>query len=708
MGAKSDPVASIAVYYVGMHFVLCHGPVDNVSLIRVNELEAWSGVNTGTTISINAPDLFGGEGREGGVVGDVDIDMGGPAQTENAYLQSAIATNIPAFRGVVSAILNQVNIGHNYYLKPWSFVATRIHVRNKGEAQWQDSLSEPVTGLINAVHVIRDCFTDTEWGRHYPEALIDETSFAAAAQTCYDEGLAFGFFWDTIQPIEEFIILVAKHIQASVYIDRTDGKVHITLTRKLESETGLFRIDDTNKVSVPKFRRKSIGELASTIEVKFENNETYKNDTFPVSSAALMQQQNEPITKSKDYPGVTSREMAQKLAVRDLGQEIVPVYLGTVICDTSADHLNIGDPFVLEHPDFLENPIIMRVLDIDLGTASKQQITIECVEDYFSAADVSYAVPPESGWVDPFNDPVAVTLQTIYEAPYYMIAKAFGDAFAEGIDATESYIAVSAASPLPDAYGATLWTTTASVYSSRRSLTFCFTATVAAAIDKVDTTIDLANIEAVELLKVDSYILIEDEYLHVTVIGATTLTVIRGVLDTVPESHAIAARIWGVGNNHTSDETAYVTSETVSAKLTTVTTKGELDISLASAFSTGIASRLHRPYPPANVKIDTNYWPATGSGGSVTVTWATRDRIIQTAGLIGFYTGDITSEAGVTYDGELIRTDTLAVLDSFTGSTSGSEVLTTAYIGEVKLTIKSVRAGLDNEQSVTHIFDMVA
>ena len=114
---KSKKVTVGYKYYVGMHMVLCHGPVDSVTAIEVDDRTAWSGAATGGSVSINAPDLFGGESREGGVVGTVDVMMGGTTQGRNDYLQSKLGSDIPAFRGVLSAILRQVYVGNNPYLK---------------------------------------------------------------------------------------------------------------------------------------------------------------------------------------------------------------------------------------------------------------------------------------------------------------------------------------------------------------------------------------------------------------------------------------------------------------------------------------------------------------------------------------------------------------------------------------------------------------
>lgn len=128
-------------YYLGIHMALCHGPVDKITRIKVDDRDAWVGSTPGGTINVYAPDLFGGEGREGGISGAVDIEMGRDDQLENEYLQSKLQ-DTPAFRGVTCAVLNQVYMGNNPYMKPWSFTAQRIHVRQNGLAQWYDSKAE--------------------------------------------------------------------------------------------------------------------------------------------------------------------------------------------------------------------------------------------------------------------------------------------------------------------------------------------------------------------------------------------------------------------------------------------------------------------------------------------------------------------------------------------------------------------------------------
>ena len=125
-------------YYLGMHFGLCHGPVDSVQKIVIGERVAWSGFHTATgTISINKPDLFGGKKREGGIVGYLSVLMGESGQSANSYLQAKIGGTVPAFRGILSAVWNGGTVtANNPYLKPWAFKVSRILSGWSGGAAW--------------------------------------------------------------------------------------------------------------------------------------------------------------------------------------------------------------------------------------------------------------------------------------------------------------------------------------------------------------------------------------------------------------------------------------------------------------------------------------------------------------------------------------------------------------------------------------------
>lgn len=139
-------------YYLGMHNILCQGPIDAVTRVTVDDRQAWVGNTAGGQISVNAPDIFGGESREGGVSGLIDIEMGGPTQGQNSYLLSKLGALIPAYRGVVGAVFRQAYLGNNPYLKPWRFRGQRVYVRQNGIPQWYPSKAGiPITSTTTAV-----------------------------------------------------------------------------------------------------------------------------------------------------------------------------------------------------------------------------------------------------------------------------------------------------------------------------------------------------------------------------------------------------------------------------------------------------------------------------------------------------------------------------------------------------------------------------
>lgn len=125
-------------YYMGLHMGLCHGPVDAITEIRVGDRTAWTGEQTASgAIAIDAPDLFGGEEREGGVQGTLDVMMGEPSQAPNSYLVSKLGALVPAFRGLLSTVFRQGYVGaNNPYVKPWAFKTRRILQGWHGGSAW--------------------------------------------------------------------------------------------------------------------------------------------------------------------------------------------------------------------------------------------------------------------------------------------------------------------------------------------------------------------------------------------------------------------------------------------------------------------------------------------------------------------------------------------------------------------------------------------
>lgn len=124
-------------YYLGMHSVLCHGPIDGIMRIDVGSKVAYKPfVFNPIPLSIDKPNLFGGKKREGGIGGTIDLMFGETDQVRNIYLQSQLGDEIPAYRGVASVVYNQFYMGNSPYLKTWNFKVQRIYNAQNGVEQW--------------------------------------------------------------------------------------------------------------------------------------------------------------------------------------------------------------------------------------------------------------------------------------------------------------------------------------------------------------------------------------------------------------------------------------------------------------------------------------------------------------------------------------------------------------------------------------------
>ena len=194
MGDKSSSVTVGFKYFLGAHMGLVHGPVDGLQRIRVADKVVWCGTVESGKICIDQPDIFGGDGGEGGVEGIFTFANGEPTQIPSTYLQGQLGEVLPAFRGVSCGILEQMYVSsNNPYLKPWAFYLTRTDVTTRGEEQWY--LEKARIGLDPQFLVYDDECATLPSGEQVAAGTIDDLKegppgffyYDVGAVTCTDE-----------------------------------------------------------------------------------------------------------------------------------------------------------------------------------------------------------------------------------------------------------------------------------------------------------------------------------------------------------------------------------------------------------------------------------------------------------------------------------------------------------------------------------------
>ena len=129
-GGKGKSKSQITGYKYSMavHSGIGRGPLNEFCEVRVGDLVAWTGSVTYTdSISIDAADLFGGDTKEGGIVGTAYVYMGEADQTIADIIVDNIEGGdpVPDWRGTATFFYYGQIGSNNPYPKSWKFRVKR-------------------------------------------------------------------------------------------------------------------------------------------------------------------------------------------------------------------------------------------------------------------------------------------------------------------------------------------------------------------------------------------------------------------------------------------------------------------------------------------------------------------------------------------------------------------------------------------------------
>lgn len=621
------------------------------------------------------------------------------------WYNDAIASGAPPAYGAAA------NIGPVMETGRWVFVSICFDGNNFWLHQDGKLLTSAAeSGDMNPAHIIRECLTDPEWGMGYTDADIDDDSFMAAADQLAVEGLGISLLWDRQIKLEEFIDEIKKHIDAALYVSRTTGKFVLKLIRQDFDEGALLSLDESNVQRVEDPIRVSFGELVNSVTVNYWDAVTGKDASLTITDTAMVQMQGAVINAPLQYPGFTTSRNATIAAQRDLRALSTPGLSCTIYADSSAKGLNIGDAFKFSWSRWGLTDQIMRVVGIAYGTGKNNQVRIYAKQDVYDTSTSLVITPPDNNnWEDPSAPPSPSEDQLAFEAPYYELVQALGQADTDNKLLTHPEIGyvMAAASRAGSAINASLWTDNGTGYDDVGSFDFCPTAVLAANITKTQTVfyVTEAEMQDVEEVALGTTFQIGQEILRLDAVGpeAGKITCGRGCLDTVPEEHLEGDMLFFWDAYAGFDPTEYVDGEEVDVKITPISGAGALPLSEAIAMTVELDQRAARPYAPGNLLINgESYNPAGDYEGELTVEWSDRDRLQQTAGTILDHTAaDIGPEAGTEYRLSVYIND---VLDQTIEPATSPQLVTPGAAGTARIEVHSKRDGLYSYQAPWHEF----
>ena len=678
MGKGSQEVTVGYKYYASMHLALCHGPVDSLNKLRIGDKIAWTGNLTAAgQFFVDKPFLFGGEDREGGVVGYVDFIVGSSSQAVNPYLLANLpqANPLPAFRNFAALVLKAVYLAaNNPNIRPWGPELTRLPAPG-----WYDAKVHVGNFQgVNPAHILVDCLTNTVWGLGYSINDVDNASFIAAADTLSTELFGLSFLWFEQTSIQDFITEVVRHINGILYVDQRSGQFKLKLIRADYDPQAVPILDEDSIISVESFERMGQSELVNQLTVVWHDQIIAKKRSVTAHNmAARALQGGAAVATTREYAGCPDGQLAARIAERDLRTLSTALSKAVITTNRKSADFTLGSVFRLIWEDLNVQEVVYRIGKIEYGSLTNGSIRLTLVEDVFALGSGMYNTPPDTLWVDPISNPAPAPIHKLIEAPYAFVAWAAGelDSIISGLDPLAGFVVYAATSPTPDTFNYQLWTKTgAAAYAYKDDAPFMFAGTTSTAVITENTsTFTVTSPQAIDLLvNAGSLALLGDEWLELVSITATgtageyTVVAHRGILDTVPVAHTTNTQILFTGRLFGIDRTEWASGVTVDAKALTITGRGMLALSDAPADSLTIARRWARPYPPGNFKVNGSYWPTGVLTGDIVLTWAHRDHTVQlspdfveqTAGNIGPEAGSTYTVRIWTYSGTLIRTVT--------------------------------------------------
>jgi len=727
---------------IGYHYLmtlllgLCRGPINEIREIMVGGKTALGGnLCSPTPGTINVPNLFGGEEKEGGIQGAYRIYMGQPDQVlDDAAvvvvsgsgpvgaaklrdLRTIAEDQVSMLRGIVTFHFNGLISSMNPYPKEWAFRVRRTTAGWQGGVPWYQAKATIWMGdgrimAMNPAHILYQLLTDPTWGAGEDPAEINIESFIAAANTLCEEGFGLCMKWERKDDVDKYIKTVLDHIGAALFQDRESGLYTLKLIRgDYDIEDLPLFTPDSGLMEIVEDDSEAVADAINEVIATGTNPLDKGNDIqVRVQNIAAMQATGGRVSSPVAYPGIPTAELLLRVAERDLKAASLGLKRFTVKLDRRAWRVYPAMPFRIAHPKRGIGEIVVRVGDIvDQSDMSDGFIQCKVIEDVFSMPVTSFVPPVDSEWEGPSFIALPATEERLLEVSYRDIYVQRGAAEADAFLDTDALIGQLAAAGNVSNREYDLWSAVDPNPLVQQTTGF-FTdyGFLVDALGPYDTVMELTGLTAGfdPTAVIGQAILIGDEIVGVVDWDSMTgeYEIARGAADTIPQSHDAGDRAWTIDDDITSDGAVYQSGETVNTKVLSRTSSDILGLDEAALQTIDLVGRQARPYPPADLRIDGDLvLTAGGEHNEPVFTWAHRDRIIQADALLDTQEASVGPEAGTTYtfriydlDDNLLGTHDGIVGDTWTYDLALQAADSAAY--SIRVEVESERDDLASYQ----------
>lgn len=504
---------------------------------------------------------------------------------------------------------------------------------------------------MNAIHAIREILTD-DTAMNKPEALVNDDNFRKAADWIYNEGFGISAAFEN-KSCTDAINEICGHIEAGIRVNRQTGLYEMVLFRDEWFEENEIHTISERKIKNFSCEPTDVDDVINLLNVSYYDRENIKTASFPVAENGLIKTLQTVNEESIDLKYFSSIISAQKIANWKLKQLSTPVFKGSFsTAFKDARKWNRYDLIRLPWSKRWDGTILVRINSINIGGPKSHEVKVEFVEVVSSEGALNTTINVDEPIIVP-TVPVPCNSK-VFELGYYDSVHARGEREfnLDLVDIPElGFTGALAEKPQNNSLNAALYVLENEQYERYATVNYVETARLDENIDRIANVIKIKQVGDLDSVQMGTKIYINDEMMVFEYYDASTnlLTVKRGVEDLIPKKHNADSILYFADDVLSVDRTTRVFSDQIEAKVVTVTPSGMLAFEDADSHELEFKARSIRPYPPANVKINDEYWPESIDANPV-LTWSDRNRLQQTGGVpLSWYEGSVTKEEGVTY-----------------------------------------------------------
>lgn len=431
--------------------VLCHGPIDELVDFQYDDasLRKYAADNTNYVMGpggipvlttpvtpalpqlppvgdtpinfvVKAQDLFGGDDGDGGFSGNVEFWMGKLTQNASAILAGKVGEAVSKYKGIIHFVIYNASFGTSPNLRPFYAV-----VRRCPQVVSPDAATANINGSANPADAIFDIFTNTRWGLGKSPADFDIASFTASAVTLKAEGMGVDFTLVDQETAESVISEIQRHIDAVVFTHPLTGKITLKLIRADYTVGSLAHINKSNCVKFGNFRRSTWPETINEVKINYTHRGSlpayrFIKNTQQAQNQASMQAMQDIISTTMEFPMFSTAELGLMVAFRTLRVVSAPLATGTLTVNRKMAHLTVGAVFVFDWEPLGITGVVMRVMNMKLGTLDSNTIDLEISEDVYATAPAVFVAPPSTSWTPPSTTPAQHIRAAAIPTPYFL------------------------------------------------------------------------------------------------------------------------------------------------------------------------------------------------------------------------------------------------------------------------------------------------